>query len=392
MLNLQHFHQLAHDREDSVRLLNKPSMRGIRASIVEKYSEKAHFVYELLQNADDVNATEVRFILRKSGLYFSHNGTVLFTVSAPDDGQNIGHLNAITAIGDTSKTEENSPKIGKFGIGFKAVFQYTNTPHIYDPNISFKIRDLIVPVLLEHVPHPLRKADETLFYFPFDRIEKPEKEALDDIEDKLKTLLFPLIFLRNLRKITWESDNGTRGSYVLEEKYGENAENTEGSYHLQTIGKKTFQQAFLRFSKPISDNQTVQIVYLLDEDNNIHSTKKYPAFCFFPTKVMTGLRFLTHAPFLLSDSREGIRQKERWNEQLIQYLAELVAESVEFLLEKTDVDPLSNSSFEFRVLSFEFWVLSPSLHRLKTQNPKLKTQNLQTPSVFFKIYRLKKVI
>ena len=297
MLNLQHFHQLADDREDSLRLLNKPSMRGIRASIVEKYSEKAHFVYELLQNADDAHATEVRFILRKSGLYFSHNGTVLFTVSAPDDVQNIGHLNAITAIGDTSKTGEtgkNSPKIGKFGIGFKAVFQYTNTPHVYDPNISFKIRDLIVPVLLEHVPHPLRKADETLFYFPFDRIEKPEKEALDDIEDKLKTLLFPLIFLRNLRKITWESDNGTRGTYVLEEKNAENRGNTEGfsdvgfqisdfgeglskpnignqnlqfafgkrEIHLQTIGKKTFQQAFLRFSKPISDNQTVQVVFV----------------------------------------------------------------------------------------------------------------------------------
>ena len=72
------------------------------------------------------------------------------------------------------------------GIGFKAVFQYTNTPHIYDPHISFKIRDLIVPVLLEQEPHPLRKNDETLFYFPFDRLEKPAQDALDEIEDKLK--------------------------------------------------------------------------------------------------------------------------------------------------------------------------------------------------------------
>ena len=101
-------------------------MRGIRASIVEKYSEKAHFVYELLQNADDVNATEVRFILRKSGLYFMHNGSVHFTVTAPDDMRQIGHLNAITAIGDTSKLGSDSPKIGKFGIGFKAVFRNIN--------------------------------------------------------------------------------------------------------------------------------------------------------------------------------------------------------------------------------------------------------------------------
>ena len=27
----------------------------------------------------------------------------------------------------------------KIGVGFKAVFQYTSTPHIYDPNFKFKI-------------------------------------------------------------------------------------------------------------------------------------------------------------------------------------------------------------------------------------------------------------
>ena len=214
MLNLKHFHQLTQDREDSVRLLNKPSMRGIRAGIVEKYSEKAHFVYELLQNADDVAATDVRFLLRKNGLYFIHNGTVNFTVTAPNDTQNIGHINAITAIGDSSKKETNAAKIGKFGIGFKAVFQYTNTPHIYDPFISFKIKDLIVPQLLEQEPHPLRRAGETLFYFPFDKVEKPAQDAIDEIEDKLKNLPFPLLFLRNLKTINWETDNGNKGSYT----------------------------------------------------------------------------------------------------------------------------------------------------------------------------------
>ena len=128
LLNLKHFNQLTQDREDSVRLLNKPSMRGIRAGIVEKYSEKAHFVYELLQNADDVAATQVRFLLRKNGLYFIHNGTTHFTVTAPNNLNNVGHINAITAIGDSSKKDSREAKIGKFGIGFKAVFQYTNTP------------------------------------------------------------------------------------------------------------------------------------------------------------------------------------------------------------------------------------------------------------------------
>lgn len=326
-----HFHQLTQDREDSVRLLNKPSMRGIRASIVEKYTEKAHFVYELLQNADDVAATAVRFILRKDGLYFLHNGTAHFTVTALNDTENIGHINAITAIGDTTKSGD-TPKIGKFGIGFKAVFQYTNHPHIYDPHISFKIKDLIVPVLLPHEPHPFREKGETLFYLPFDRIEKSSTEAIEEIEDKLQHLAFPLLFLRHLKSIVWESDNGIKGNYALK-----NDEISE--FHLQKTDKKIVRQRFLRFSRPVATHQTVQIILSIDENGQPQQVKKCPAYCFFPTKVLTGLKFWVHAPFLLNDSREGIRQKESWNEQLIQQLAALLLESVEKMTNAPHFDP-----------------------------------------------------
>ncbi|MFK7932374.1 MAG: hypothetical protein AB8G22_02625, partial [Saprospiraceae bacterium] len=83
-INKTHFQQLTTDRLDSLRLLNKASMRGIRDSVVEKYSETAHFVYELLQNADDVGATRVQFKLRREGLYFIHNGNIPFTVTPPN--------------------------------------------------------------------------------------------------------------------------------------------------------------------------------------------------------------------------------------------------------------------------------------------------------------------
>ncbi len=375
-MNLKHFQLLAQDREDSLRLLNKPSMRGIRAGIVEKYSEKAHFVYELLQNADDVGASEVRFLLRKNGLYFAHNGNIHFTVTAPDDTQNIGHINAITAIGDSTKSHTNSSSlgevgrgkgIGKFGIGFKAVFQYTNTPHIYDPHISFKIRDLIVPVLLEQEAHPLRKNDETLFYFPFDRAEKTPKDAVEEIEDKLKSLQFPLLFLNNLKKINWETDNGTKGNFFFNENKEENESNENNKLnvetHIQTIGKKTISNDILRFStinvgrvlNP-TNVKNVQIVFLLENKNTINFHKKHAAYCFFPTKVMTGLRFLVHAPFLLSDSREGIKQKERWNENLILQLAELLADSVEMIINAVRVqnpDSVISSESLFQALPFD---------------------------------------
>lgn len=75
----QWFDALTKDRAESADTLEKPSMRGVQRSVVDKYSDQAHFIYELLQNADDVKATNARFHLEKSGLYFAHNGPVRFT-------------------------------------------------------------------------------------------------------------------------------------------------------------------------------------------------------------------------------------------------------------------------------------------------------------------------
>lgn len=36
-------------------MLENPSMKGVQYTIVEKCSDQAHFIYQLLQNADDLN-------------------------------------------------------------------------------------------------------------------------------------------------------------------------------------------------------------------------------------------------------------------------------------------------------------------------------------------------
>ena len=55
------------------------------------------------------------------------------------------------------------------------------------------------------------------------------------------------------------------------------------------------------------------------------------AFCFFPTKEETGLNFIIHAPFLLTDSREGIRAGIVHNEKMLRRLADLAADSLVYL-------------------------------------------------------------
>ena len=128
----------------------------------------------------------------------------------------LGDINAITAVGGSNKTDKAT--IGKFGVGFKAVFQYTATPHIYDPDIFFKIQRFIVPTRVEE-DYPGRRKNETVFVFPFDHDKRSPKEAYADISEKLRSLDYPLLFLSNLKDIEFEV-SGILGLYgkTVEEK------------------------------------------------------------------------------------------------------------------------------------------------------------------------------
>lgn len=328
-----YFAALSKDRADSADTLEKPSMRGIKNSVVEKYSDQAHFIYELLQNADDAKATTARFVLEPNRLIFSHNGTRHFSVSDPareEEDSASGHLgdiNAITSIANSNKTEAS---IGKFGVGFKAVFQYTSTPHIYDPEFRFRIDRFIVPTPIDG-DFPGRKKDETLFVFPFDHPERNAEEAYGDISDKLRNLSFPLLFLSGLKEIEFEFGN-------VIGLYGKNIEKTltydntiaERICLTQNAGDELYDENLWLFSRLDDCQRRYSVGFFMDSDGHLKPVNE-PAFCFFPTKEVTGLNFILHAPFLLTDSREGIRAGVAHNDNMIQHLANLAADAFEHL-------------------------------------------------------------
>ena len=328
-----YFEALSKDREESAAMLEKPSMRGIKNSVVEKYSDQAHFIYELLQNADDAKATTARFVLESNRLIFAHNGTRHFSVSDPareEEDSASGHLgdiNAITSIANSNKTEAS---IGKFGVGFKAVFQYTATPHIYDPEFRFRIDRFIVPTPIDG-DFPRRKKDETLFVFPFDHLEKNAEEAYGDISDKLKNLSFPLLFLSQLKEIEFEIGNtiGLYGKSVNKTlTYGDTT--AEHICLTQNAGDELYDENLWLFSRVDDRQRRYSVGFFMNADGHLKPVNE-PAFCFFPTKEVTGLNFILHAPFLLTDSREGIRAGVAHNDKMIQRLSELAADSFEHL-------------------------------------------------------------
>lgn len=331
------FDKLAKDREDIAKTLEKPAMRGIKNSVVEKYSDQAQFIYELLQNANDAKATRSSFHLTTDGLYFRHNGKILFSISNPDtedkdkENNTLGHINSITSIANSNKTESS---IGKFGVGFKAVFQYTETPHIYDPNFQFKIDRFIIPVKLES-DLPDRQKDETVFYFPFNKAEMSVEKAHSDILEKLKKLVFPTLFLSNLQEVKWNADNET-GEYTKKGyKQNQTDDITYEKIELyQQIGlNQTIEKLYL-FSRSTEENHSYSIGFFLNEKNKL-TPKQFSAFCFFPTKETTNLNFILHAPFLLTDSRESIKRFENHNIKMCKLLSQLAADSMLILKELT---------------------------------------------------------
>lgn len=187
------FEELHQSRKRDYETFRKKSYRGIWSGVIDKYPESAHFIYELLQNADDAEATWVEVDINPYRLMFKHNGLKHFNITK-EEAEPVGDINSITSIGDSSKNQLDN-KIGKFGVGFKAVFQYTAIPEIYDDTFKFKIENYIIPTLLES-DHPNRKEGETLFVLPF-----KDDSAFEVIVKRLRDLQNPLLFLRNLSKI-----------------------------------------------------------------------------------------------------------------------------------------------------------------------------------------------
>ena len=313
-------------RENLARVLKDHP--GIRSVVEELYPDSAHFIYELLQNAEDTDATVVQFTLSKTALVFEHNGR-------PFEQEDIL---AITDIGKSTKTKDDD-KIGRFGIGFKAVFAYSESPHIWSPKFSFKITDLVLPIELE----PINALDsKTRFEFPFNNPKKKSSIAYDEINAGLKELAeTTLLFLSHLESIGWQNATGESGE-VLRFRHSEN----HFEVLKQTGGKTTTSAHFLKFDQPVmglEKKQRVAVAYALDFLPNMQEfdpkkalTKQLKIISatpgkvavFFPAeKETSGLRFHLHAPFVPELSRASIKETDA-NLPLFQQLATLVAVSL----------------------------------------------------------------
>ncbi len=328
------FDALHNSRLIDIKTFQKRQYKGVWAGIIDKYPESAHFIYELLQNADDAEATEVSIELRKTSLIFRHNGKICFTITDENDTSiKPGHINSITSIGDSTKSESNGNKIGKFGVGFKSVFQYSDEPEIYDDNFWFKIESYIVPTLVES-DFKGRKKGETVFYFPF----KDAARSYKDILNRLQNLNNPILFLSNLTKITWidSSKGNIEHYYAKEEVYRKKYRDI--AFSVLLLKTEIEEKHLFHFSQaieiPEEGTHAIKVGYFFDKKTQkLITDTKENIYCFFPTKETFGTCYISHAPFKLVDSRQNIKTRESLNKSLVSLLTELAADAIPIIID-----------------------------------------------------------
>ena len=300
------------------------------------YPDEAHFIYELLQNAEDAGASEVCFDLKADGCSFEHDGKRHF---GEDD------IKAITGIFSSSK-KNVADKIGRFGVGFKSVFVYTASPVIYSKRYSFQIVKLILP---QAMPSRPGLGERTRFEFPFNNAEKPPAQAHADIKAGLEQLSeTTLLFLQNIQSIRWNIAN-IEGSVLRQQHSDDHVEVLKN-----VTGAEVLSSHWLRFSAAVSDlhrfnsplpsvdQQRVAVAFKLEflgAQRDFDSAKPLSAqlkivpaqgkvSVFFPAaKEVSGLRYHLHAPFIPELSRASIKNSAE-NTPLFDQLGSLSALSL----------------------------------------------------------------
>ncbi|KAA6406339.1 sacsin N-terminal ATP-binding-like domain-containing protein [Candidatus Tokpelaia sp.] len=271
------------------------------------YSDDTHFLFEILQNAEDAGASEIAFVLRADVLDIYHNGRVF---SESD-------VRAVTQFAQSTK--DDLTKIGKFGLGFKSVHAITEAPEIHSDIFHFCIKKYIRPEEIE--PKAVNEWT-TLFSLPFketkaEAIYKGLSERLQNFDTRC------LLFLKNLEQISFYIGGNDKGRYTKQV-----TERPNGLLQISLTGKE--QQSFIIFQKG-TEQQKIDLAFACtdsDKGKTLEKAQDTKLFVWFPTIKETGLHFLLNGNFITTASRESIPENNEHNKALIELAAELLAEAL----------------------------------------------------------------
>lgn len=322
-------------------------LRRALERIIQLYTDKSHFVYELLQNAEDAGASQIKFLQYEDRLEVLHDGHPF----------SLENLQGLCDIGKSDKIG-NLNQIGEFGVGFKSVFGICETVQLYShpskadeangyETFAVEIRDFTHPVAIQG--EEISYGYTTRFVFPykvgftfsgFSSIKK-----LNDVLSKrLQNLgITTLLFMKNLKTIDYEiimPNFMTSGCYMLEKK-----QINDHCALVSAIGetgvekdkkeKKEEQILYLVFTRHvegIQSGRTIDIAFAVsanDKGEYTFQKPKYPYISvYFPTETESKLKFIVQGPYRTTPNRSSVPADDKENINLAKQTAKLLRDSV----------------------------------------------------------------
>ncbi len=239
------------------------------------YTQPGHFLFELLQNAEDAQARTFKVQIEPAQITVWHDGL-------PFD---VRDLVGVTSIGQTTKKKQ---QIGFFGVGFKSVYEVTDRPQIYSGDFHFEIIDVSIPRALE----PRELPGTTLIL--------PLKQTFTQLP-----VLDPaiLLALSHIRTIDWNGDLFQRDQlqYLTDE-----------SQHIYPGPAR-------ESGRP--DRTSLLLAFYLQDGQVTDPPEGSPTiYSYLPTAQPSGLRFLVHSHFDLPVDRERLNPESEWNQWLLRQI------------------------------------------------------------------------
>jgi len=282
-------------------------------------------------------------------------------------------VRAISQIADGTKGQSDLTTIGRFGIGFKSVYAYTDVPQVHSTGDitrsrdeeHFLIRDYICP---DACPaKALQPGKTTLFVLPFQGNERPDPDnAVSEIANRLRNLdVRTMLFLKHIAHIEWSiSGTGEYGAYLREtEQWGRVCPRKinprgQSEYRVSLTGESSNgpdeTETWLVFSRTFDDAnpeaRPIEVAFLVRQEEATKAGEKTskwqiqplssrskegsslrsPVNVVFPTGRDTRLGFLIQGPYLTTPTREDIIDHD-FNDMLVTKTAALVADSLEYV-------------------------------------------------------------
>ena len=305
------------------------------------YTKPAHFIFELIQNADDNKYPPgvdplLTLVYREDGYLW---------VGCNEIGFSKANVEAICDINDSTKKVKDATKdyIGEKGIGFKAVFKVADVVWVSSGPYTFRFdRDktlgMIIPLWCEFNSTKLM-SERTMFCLriPDAGDRQMVKEHLLNLNTEL------LLFLRKLRRI----DVCIHGSGAMLPSYGFTLTREQPSEpqpqviltlaRRDLVGGRIEESEDLFVSKMLLEGMppetkrdcihATEIVMAFPRSPSAETLRARPVYNFLPIRTY-GFPFLLQADFILTANREDIEEDNAWNLSLIEGALRLFVSAV----------------------------------------------------------------